>query len=150
MDDLEDRIERYLQGTLGIDEARQLEEALLEPEVAQVFREVLILRELLMAMEPQEPPPGLEERIVETLLERPVEEAAPRRWRRLREAIRGVSETYQHATLATEWAGPTWGVGESLAGLKAVRYGLGPLNSLPRRERIREKPPLWRRILRRG
>jgi hypothetical protein len=57
--DLDERIERYLDGELPADEVARLERELLEPEVARALSEALLLRELLGEAGPAEPPPYL-------------------------------------------------------------------------------------------
>lgn len=65
--ELIDRCEAYLEGALGPDDAARFERDLAEPEVAEVFREALLLRELIRASTADEPPEGLEERIAARL-----------------------------------------------------------------------------------
>jgi anti-sigma factor RsiW len=57
--DLDERIERYLDGELPADEVARLERELLEPEVARALSEALMLRELLRDAGPAAPPPYL-------------------------------------------------------------------------------------------
>lgn len=62
-----ERCEAYLEGSLGTDEAAAFERDLARPEVTAVFRETLLLRELIRASTADEPPEGLEDRIAARL-----------------------------------------------------------------------------------
>jgi anti-sigma-K factor RskA len=57
--DLDERIERYLDGELPADGVARLERELPEPEVALALSEALMLRELLREAGPAAPPPYL-------------------------------------------------------------------------------------------
>jgi len=61
--ELDERIEAYLDGALEPGEARRFERDLVRPEVAAALREALLLREILRSTLPDEAPAGLAERI---------------------------------------------------------------------------------------
>ena len=59
MNELDERFERYLDGGLSTEETRELERALVAPEVATEFARAVLLRELLRTAGPGAPPPEL-------------------------------------------------------------------------------------------
>jgi anti-sigma factor RsiW len=144
---LEERIDAYLEGALSPEEAYRFEQELLDPEVAGLFSEALMLREMLASMPPDQPPEELIELIEATLEVERAEEAEPvPRFGRTRAALSGFSWMYRGPAMAV---GP--GGRETISGLGTIRYALGPLNrpSKPKAEKPPKKP-LWRRLLRRG
>ena len=54
---LQDRIEDYLDGVLDTEESQRFEEQLVDDVVAVEFRELLLLRELLGRLPPDQPSP---------------------------------------------------------------------------------------------
>jgi anti-sigma factor RsiW len=141
---LEERIDAYLEGALPPDEAGRFEQELLDPEVAGLFAEALMLREMLASAPPDQPPEELIELIEATLEVERVEEAEPApRFGRTRAALSGMSWVYRGPAMAVVPGGR-----EALSGMSTIRYALGPLNrpSKPKTEKP-PKRPLWRRIL---
>ncbi|MBI5498857.1 MAG: zf-HC2 domain-containing protein [Deltaproteobacteria bacterium] len=101
--ELDERIEAYLDGTLEGEEARRFERDLVQPEVTAALREALLLREILRSTLPDEAPAGLAGRI-----ERELGVAAPP----AREAARGSRFPVARAALggaAWAWRGPLAG-----------------------------------------
>jgi hypothetical protein len=149
---LYERAEDYLNGRLSDEETRRFEEDLLrKKEVAAVFRESLIMRELLTGLPPDEPPPGLIERIEDSLGldSRPsAGEREPKRSSRLGQVFNGFR-------WGLRWPGYAWtGISESamtmkdsFSGIGTVSYSLGPLQEPVRNRmdsiRLPEKP-LWK------
>ncbi|MBI5491095.1 MAG: hypothetical protein HY905_27435 [Deltaproteobacteria bacterium] len=119
--ELDERIEAYLDGTLEGEAARRFERDLVQPEVAAALREALLLREILRSTLPEEAPEGLAERI-----ERELGVAAPER----RGAVRESRFPLARAALggaAWAWRGPLagWAAGAPVA--DAAVDGLRPL-----------------------
>ena len=159
--DRDDRIERYLDGRLDEEETRRFEQDLLTDEVATRFRECLLLRELLRSLPPDQPPPGLVERIetamaldaVKPQKHKPKAAGIPGEgfWSALKNGL-GWSQ-YTVAGLAGG-AGAFKGL---LGGLQTIGYSLGPLRE-PARNTMKAigsagKPlgkralsGLWRRV----
>lgn len=148
----EERCEAYLEGLLDPEETRRFERALVEDEeLAQRFREVLVLRELLHEVGP-EPPAELADALVERVLaELPArgrEKAdRPVRLPRLRAALEGSSWALRGPALAiTAQPDAPSGAPAVLNGLTAARFALPS-----REEEPAPRRPWWRRLLgRRG
>lgn len=64
---LEERIEAYLDGELDNRAAAEVEAALVDPAVAELLSEELMLRELLASMPPEAPPDELIARLEDSL-----------------------------------------------------------------------------------
>lgn len=132
--DLIDRCEAYLEGVLGPDATAAFERSLVRPEVAETFREALLLRELIRASTADEPPEGLEERIAARLgLDSEVvkEKLRTARFVRTRTALRDMSWMVR-------------GPGLVMAPVQASGVNI----SVPRGKPSAPGAPLWRRALR--
>ena len=141
---LEERIDAYLEGALPPEEAERFEQELLDPAVAGLFAEALMLRELLAGAPPDRPPEELIERIEASLEVQRAEDAKPvPRFGRTRVVLSGMSWMYRGPAMAVAPGGS-----EALSGLGTIRYALGPLNrpAKPKQEKPPKKP-LWRRLL---
>ena len=119
--ELDERIESYLDGDLAADDARWFERELTEPEAANALRQSLFLREVLRTSLPDEPPPGLAARLerelgVAAVSERP--EAPVNRFRTTWAALEGASWA---------WRGPMAGFQGGSSVTNAAADGLGPL-----------------------
>ncbi len=148
--ELDDRIEAYLDGLLSGEQAAAFERELTRPEVATAFSETLALRGLLAEAPPEQPPAGLIEQIEQALGVAPGATGAPRRPERsgeqrlprARAALRGLGWSLRGPALALANAAPTTAARDSAAaagqGLRTVRYALGPLQ---RGRAEAEKPP---------
>lgn len=148
---LEDRIAAYLDGLLPVEEAEQFEQDLLEEDVAAAFRQTLLLQELLGDLPPDEPPPGLVERIEASVGLKP--SAAHRKEKTAPNSSLG--RVVQALGWGLNWPGylvsgllnGSTGLRDSLSGMNAIGYSLGPLQE-PARERLGAlglpKRPLWR------
>ena len=152
---LELRIEGYLDGSLSPDETCLVEEDLARPEVAQAFREALLIRTLFRS--PITVPEGLVDRMVETMGVA-VKEAAFEK----RESKTG---SFRSVLDSMGWAvrGPAMmfrsdqssqsGISGLTTGLGTVRYSLAPVDAVRQpRESQRNKPEpkrrvWWRRML---
>ena len=130
MNELETKIEKYLDGTLSSGETLEFEKELLKPEVTQAFREAIMLRELLQSAPPDEAPEGLAERIAEALQVQVKQEKRSlqqegTRFPIVRAVLGGASWIFRGPSLAVEsMAG---GVIKGQRGFANVRYALGPL-----------------------
>jgi hypothetical protein len=155
--ELQDRIEDYLDGRLDDEAARRFEQDLLKKDVAAEFREALLLRELLGSLPPEQPPEGLVQRIESALIQ-------DRRERRERRDAGQQSDTaatrpaggivaafktglrWPGYALAGLMGGPKI-LKESAGGLQTIGYSLGPLRE-PARRRIQAislpRKPLWK------
>lgn len=147
-----DFAEDYLEGRLSAEETGQFENDLLNrKEAAVAFRESLMMRELLTGLPPDEPPPGLIERIDASLDLGPMTSAeeekqkGPSRWGQI---INGFKWGFRWPGYAL--AGISCGsapLKHSFAGMDTVGYSLGPLKE-PVRERIDSirlpEKPLWK------
>ena len=148
---LDERIEDYLNGQLSDEETRQFEKDLLKKEEANAFREALIMRELLSGLPPDEPPPGLVERIEASLdlsSKSQVRKATPKEPSSLGQMINGFRWGLRWPGYALAGiSGGSIPLKNSLSGMGMVGYSLGPLNE-PVRERINAirlpKKPLWK------
>jgi hypothetical protein len=160
----EDYVDSYLEGTLSHEETLQFERALVVPENAEVFREILLLRELLQGLPPDQCPDELVARIERELnLEFKGGKARKeRRLRapdlpRLRAVLWGAGWTVRGPAMAmAPSAAAAAGTQQVTSGLGTMRYALGPLatrTSTPdpdkpsATERVakRVKQTLWRR-----
>jgi hypothetical protein len=148
---LHDRIEDYLDGQLSDEETRQFENDLLKKEVAAAFREVLVMRELLTNLPPDEPPPGLIERIEASLdlNSMPLSgKAKKKKSSSLGQIVNGFRWGLRWPGYALAGiSGSSITLKNSLSGMDAVGYSLGPLNE-PVRERISSirlpEKPFWK------
>ena len=132
--DLIERCEAYLEGALGPDGAAAFERDLVRPDVAEVFREALLLRELIRASTADEPPEGLEERIAAQLgldPETVKEKLRTARFLRTRAALRDMGWIMR---------GP--------AMVMAPVQASGVNVTMPRIKRSAQGVPMWRRALR--
>ena len=131
--ELIERCEAYLDGLLAPDATSSFERDLARPEVVEVFRETLLLRELMRASTADEPPEGLEDRIAAKLgldPETVKEKLRTARFLRTRAAMRDMSWIMR---------GP--------AMVMAPVQASGVNVSLSRREKAEPGKPLWRRAL---
>jgi hypothetical protein len=131
-EELEDRIEAYLAGLLGLEETRAVERALATPAGATLLSQALALREVL-ATTPGEPPAGLLASLQASVA---AELAAA-------DQARGEAGAGQIALDSLRWS-MSWLQPAGLA-LGGLRFALGA--------RTREEPaprkarPLWMRLL---
>ena len=135
-----DRIEDYLYGRLADEETRQFEKDLTREETGAAFREVLLMRELLKTLPPDEPPPGLVDRIEASLdlgSMQVMESDASERTSSFGQIVHGLKWTFL-------WPG------YALTGINKIGYSLGPLQE-PTRDRLSAvsfpKKPLWKIVL---
>ncbi|MBN1773010.1 MAG: hypothetical protein JXB32_17210 [Deltaproteobacteria bacterium] len=165
--ELDEQIERYLDGELSAAESVSLEHELAAPEAAAALSTALFLREALREAGPAEPPTGLQNRILEVLSL----ETAPPAWETARESeapvaratgrVREWSASARSAAqgMAFAWRGPalavnalsagTTGTSATLAGLATARWALGPLATAASARTEPKRPPRswWRRLL---
>lgn len=155
--ELDERIERYLDGELPTSESFALERELVEPAAAAALGAALFLREALRESGPTKPPAGLEERILQSLALRPAttvhDPERARGWSAARSAAEGLLYAWRGPAMAASGlsAGGA-GTRGTLAGLSAARWALGPLapTAAQRPEPEESAPaPWWRRLLRR-
>jgi len=149
----EERIDAYLEGTLSRQEVDQFERDLAEkPDLARALSEELLLREVLHAMPPLEPPDGLEDRIALALGAVVAEEQKKENelLPRLRSALGVASWSVRGPAVAFGGVGNVGDMARpAVSGLSQMRWVLGPLAA-------REKPappppkPLWGRVLKRA
>jgi hypothetical protein len=137
--ELDERIEAYLDGLLSGEQAAAFERELTRPEVAAAFAEALALRQLLAEAPPEQPPAGLIEQIELDLGVAPGVPATPRRAQpgreqrlpRARAALHGLGWSLRGPALALAHAAPGTTARDSAAaagrGLRTVRHALGPL-----------------------
>ena len=149
--ELQDRIENYLNGLLSEEETERLEQDLLKEDVATEFREALIMRELLHNLPPDDPPPGLIERIEASLVLDSATASGEIRSKRSSSLGRiinafGWSLRWPRYALAG-MSGSSSAVKDSFSSLNTVGYSLGPLRE-PTRKRISSirfpKKTLWK------
>ncbi len=107
---LEQRIEAYLDGHLGIDEADALERSLSDPETARAFGQALMLRELLRDLPPESPPHGLVDKIQRAMALRQVDE----------QSASGFNNDISSMLQALGWM--FWGPAQSLTGLGTLSH----------------------------
>ena len=156
MNELETKIEKYLDGVLSSREALEFEKELLNPEVTQAFREAIMLRELLQSAPPDQAPEGLAERIAEALQvqvkqeNRSLQQEGRMRFPIVRAVLGGASWIFKGPSLAVEsMAG---GVIKGQRGFSNIRYALGPLANRASTEpdqSIATAPSFWKRMFRR-
>jgi len=148
---LEEHIEDYLNGRLSDEETVAFEKDLTKKEVANAFREVLIMRELLSSLPSDEPPAGLADRIEASLGLETVPKAGKPQSERISQ--------FGHAVNGFKWglrwpgyvlgaiANETVNLKRSLNGLNTIGYTLGPLKE-PVRDRANAirmpDKPLWK------
>ena len=94
--ELDERIERYLDGELSASDSSALEQELAAPEAAAALAAALFLREALREAGPAEPPAELQNRILEVLSVAP----APPPWDAAREPS---GPTTRETSRAREW-----------------------------------------------
>jgi len=150
-EELEWLVESYLDGMLSPADTALFERRLLEPPVADAFREALMLRALLADMPPDQAPAELVAALEAALVAdvRLVRKAA--RMPRFRAALAGMSWMVHGPAQAIPAASAaSGGQGTPVRdGLSNMRYALGPL-ATGRGPRAQPSRPLWRRILARG
>ena len=151
--DAYERIERYLDGLLDEEKTRHFEQDLLKEDVAALFREVLLMRELLGELPPIEPPEGLVQRIEAALSVAPTSRKAPEIqseekphgfWPALKAGFRW--PVYSMAGMP----GGTGVLRNSVNGLRTIGYALGPLRDPMRKGATavrRAGKPLWKSAL---
>lgn len=142
-----ERAQEYLDGALPPEETLAFERELAErPEAGRALAEVLALRDLIRAMPPLAPPPGLEERIAALLLSSP---EGPRQETRARASLGAIRSALAGATWAVRGpAGALGGAVPAAAGIAQVRWMLGPLaRGVSARPPARAPRPLWKRAL---
>ena len=155
--ELQDRIEDYLDGALDGEAARRFEQELLQEEVAAEFREALLLRELLGSLGPDQPPEGLVQRI-ESALVQDRRDPMPQSGAESKGLFGGLAATVKAGVrwpgyaLAGLMGGPTALKG-SVSGMQTIGYSLGPLRE-PARKGIQAirlpRRPLWKIALSRA
>ncbi len=155
--ELIDRCEAYLEGVLSPEATSAFERDLARPEVAEVFREALLLRELIRASTADQVPEGLEERIAESLgldPETVKEKLRTARFVRTRTALRDMSWMVRGPAMAMAGvqvgAKPGDTARQVRDGLSTVRFAAAPVEMVrPRGESEPKKkgPPLWQRAL---
>lgn len=137
---LQEYVEDYLNGQLSDEENRQFEKDLFHTEVAAVFREALIMRELLTNLPLDEPPSGLVKRI-ETSLGL---DSSPPTGEEKQKGASSLGQIISGFRWALRWPGYALG---GISGMKTMGYSLGPLKE-PVSERIDSirlpKKPLWK------
>lgn len=148
---LELLVESYLDGLLSPEETAQFERRLLEPAVADAFREALMLRALLADMPPDQAPAELVAALEAALVAdvRLARKAA--RMPRIRAALSGMSWMVRGPAQAIPAASAaSGGPGTPVRdGLSTWRYALGPL-ATGGGTRAKPSRPLWRRVLTRS
>ena len=151
--DAYDRIESYLDGLFDEAETRRFERDLLKEDVAVLFREVLLMRELLGELPPAEPPEGLVNRIEAALAVAPDRQKASEM--QSREETRGF---WSALKIGFRWpgyskagmAGGTEAFNSAVSGIRTIGYALGPLRAPLRNgvAAIRQAgTPLWKSAL---
>ena len=147
---LMERCEAYLEGALSGAEARRFERELTLEENAAVFRQVLLMRQLLAELPPDQAPEELVRQLEEALEVDPGAQRRRTRLLRVRAALDGLSwavkgpaQAFGTGSQAAAAAAPT------AAGLSTMRYALGPL-AQQREAPATPKKPLWRRVLARS
>ena len=155
--EMQDRIEDYLDGALDDEAARRFEQDLLQEDVAAEFREALLLRELLGGLPPDQPPEDLVQRIESALAldrryRKPQSDTEPkRRFGGLGDTVKAGMRWPGYA-LAGLMGGRTALKG-SVSGVQTIGYALGPLRE-PLRKGIQTirwpGKPLWKMALSRA
>jgi len=154
-DALDAWVEEYLEGRLSPEETGRFERALLEPAVAEAFREALVLRELLASLPPDAPPEALVSRIELALAVSGTEARRKAgRFPRLSAALGGASWALRGPALAVGTVGASVGSSRELSAATGnMRYAIAPVTALRGREGAGEAAPpargkpLWRRVL---
>jgi hypothetical protein len=151
--DAYERIERYLDGLLDEEKTRDFEQDLLKADVAALFREVLLMRELLRELPPAEPPEGLVERIEAALAVAPALQQASEIkskektggfWSVLKAGFRWPGYSLAGMSSGTET------LKNSVSGMRTIGYALGPLRDPLRKGAAavrRAGKPLWKSAL---
>jgi len=131
---LEDLAHAYLEGDLSPEEARAFEQGLAErPELSMALARVVALRDLLQALPPDAPPPGLEERIAASLRVQ-VSEPKPKQ------------PSAALAQLQAVLAGAGWGLRGPALAFEPAAAAASRLVASRGEERSRPPAkPLWRR-----
>ena len=148
---LQDRIEDYLNGLLSEAETRRFEQDLLKEDVATEFREALLMRELLNNLPPDDPPPGLIERIESSLALGSTNadgETKGKRSSSLGQIINAFGWSLRWPGYALAGiSGSSSALKDSFFSMNRVGYSLGPLRE-PAQRRIRSirfsKKQLWK------
>lgn len=151
--DAYERIESYLDGLLDEEKTRDFEQDLLKADVAALFREVLLMRELLGELPPAEPPEGLVERIEDALSVATASQKASAM--KVREKTR---DFWSVLKTGFRWPGyslagmpgGTEALRNSVSGLRTIGYALGPLRDPIRKGAAavrRAGKPLWKSAL---
>ncbi|MBI4952148.1 MAG: hypothetical protein HY908_08945 [Myxococcales bacterium] len=147
--------EAYLERRLPAPATRAFERALLEPALAQRFREALLVRELLGSVGP-DAPAGLADRLESLVCDELAREGrgagASGRGSLLggwRAALGGLSWTLRGPSLAftSQPAAPS-GAGPFLQGLGTMRYAVPALAEGRAAREPARRAPLWWRLLR--
>ena len=145
---LELLVESYLDGLLSQEETSQFERRLLEPAVADAFREALMLRALLADMPPDQAPEELVAALEAALVATVQLARKAARMPRLRAALSGMSWMVRGPAQAIGSTSTTSGGPGTLmrGGLSTMRYALGPL-AAGGGVRAQQTRPWWRRAL---
>jgi len=151
---IEEKVEAYLDGRLSDEETLAFERDLVKKEIASVFRETLLFREMLGSLPSDDPPPGLAEHIEASLGLETITQTKKKRVKRISRfghAVNGFKWGLRWPGYALEaFANGSQSLKGSLKGIDMIAYTLGPLNE-PIRERadaIRlPKKPLWKIVL---
>lgn len=145
---LEARIAAYLDGELDEQAAAEIEAAFVDPEVAAMLSEELLVRELLAALPPDEPPEALIKQIEESLgvstgvlaqARARLKNVAPtREW-----GLRGI--VFGARALAAAPAGVA-NLRAAASGVSSVGQSIGMVAEITRAPERGQKPkPLWQR-----
>lgn len=151
----DERAEAYLEGELSPEEAAAFERDLASrPEAAAALGAAVVLRDLLGRLPPVRTPPGLEQRIVDSLrLGRRGERPAARRGKRserppalptVRAALSGASWLVRLPAAAVQVG--MGGARPLAAGLTQLRWVLGPLAASWTAPEPAPRRRAWRRI----
>ena len=151
MQTIHDRIEDYLNGQLSEAETLKIETDLLNREVAGALREALMIRELLSSLPSDEPPPGLAERIENSLSL----DSSPAETDRNYKRSAPLGQVVNGFKWGLHWSGYTLAgmsgnsprLKSAFLGMETIGYSLGPLKK-PVRNRINTirspQKPLWK------
>jgi hypothetical protein len=129
LEQIELLVESYLDGLLSPQDTARFERRLLEPAVADAFREALLIRQLLADMPPDQPPAELVASLEAALVAHPDLVRKAMRLPRLRAALSGMSWMVRGPALALPAAAAARGGSQAPVreGLSTLRYALGPL-----------------------
>ena len=143
---LEELAEAYLDGDLPRGEALAFERDLASRSgAATALSAALALRDLLASLPPLVPPPGLAQRIAESLpLRGPGQASEAVRPSPLRAALGGLGWAFRGTTLAA--LGTAAPAASASAGMAQLKWALGPLGA-PAEPVPRSPRPLWQRAL---